>query len=59
MIEIEGRTKADWAYFIEELAENYFDAKQITLVMDNLNTHHPSSLYEVFSPVKSRLKLHL
>lgn len=50
----ERRTKADWAYFIEELAENYSDAKRITLVMDNLNTHYPSSLYEVFPPEKAR-----
>ena len=35
----ERRTKRDWAYFIEEIAETYQDAERITLVMDNLNTH--------------------
>ena len=38
------RTKQDWAYFIEELADRYCNAEKIILVMDNLNTHNPSSL---------------
>ena len=50
----EQRTKKDWAYFIEEIAEAYKDAKKITLVMDNLNTHKPGSLYEVFTPEKAK-----
>lgn len=50
----ERRTKADWACFTEELAERYSDAKRITLVMDNLNTHSPSSWYEVLSPQRAR-----
>jgi len=50
----ERRTKKDWAYFIEEIAEAYEDAAKITLVMDNLNTHTPGSLYEVFNPEKAK-----
>jgi len=50
----ERRTKKDWAYFIEEIAEAYEDAAKITLVMDNLNTHTPGSLYEVFTPEKTK-----
>jgi len=50
----ERRTKKDWAYFIEEIAEAYEDAEKITLVMDNLNTHKPGSLYEVFTPEKAK-----
>ena len=48
------RTKQDWAYFIEELADRYSQAEKITLVMDNLNTHNPSSLYETFTPEKAK-----
>jgi len=44
------RTKIDWAIFIRELSEHYKDARRITLIMDNLNTHKPGSLYEAFSP---------
>ena len=30
------------------------DAEQIVLVMDNLNTHTPASLYEAFDPAEAR-----
>jgi len=50
----EQKTKKDWAYFIEEIAEAYENAAKITLVMDNLNTHKPGSLYEVFTPEKAK-----
>lgn len=50
----ERRTKKDWAYFIEQIANIYKNAKKITLVMDNLNTHKPGSLYEVFEPEKAK-----
>jgi len=43
------RTKVDWAVFVKEIADNqYKDAVKITLVMDNLNTHKASALYETF-----------
>jgi hypothetical protein len=45
------RTKVDWAKAVRQLVEEHFpQAKRITLVMDNLNTHNPSSLYEAFAP---------
>ena len=50
----ERRTKRDWAYFLEEIADQYETAEQITLVMDNLNTHAPGSLYETFQPDKAK-----
>ena len=50
----ERKTKPDWARFIHELAEQYTNAKKITLVMDNLNTHKPGSLYEAFSPQEAK-----
>lgn len=46
----ERRTKTQWAYFLEAIAKQYTGAHQITLVMDNLNTHGPGALYETFAP---------
>lgn len=49
------RTKVDWALQVRELLDvDYPDAKQVTLVMDNLNTHCHASLYEAFEPVEAR-----
>jgi hypothetical protein len=49
------KTKKDWAYFIKELADNHYNsATKIRLVMDNLNTHSPSALYEVFEPEEAK-----
>ena len=46
----ERKNKKDWAHFIKEIADiHYKDAKKITLVMDNLNTHKAASLYEAFN----------
>jgi hypothetical protein len=51
----EHRTKRDFALFIRELVDVYYPmAEQIVLVMDNLNTHTPASLYEVFEPAEAR-----
>lgn len=50
----ERKTKQGWAYFLEEIAGRYGSARRITLVMDNLNTHTPGSLYETFQPEKAR-----
>lgn len=36
------------------LTVHYPDARKIKLVMDNLNTHTISSLYEAFEPAKAR-----
>ena len=50
----ERKSKQDWAYFLEEIADQYETAEKITLVMDNLNTHEPGSFYEVFPPDKAK-----
>lgn len=50
----ERKTKTDWAYFLEDIAAQYDGAEKITLVMDNLNTHTPGSLYEAFRPDKAK-----
>jgi transposase len=60
----EHRTKVDWAHQIKELVDlRYPEAEQIVLVMDNLNTHSPASLYEAFDPTEakrlaSKLEIH-
>ena len=51
----EHRTRTDWAEVVRKLVdEDYADRERIVLVMDNLNTHHPSSLYEAFEPAEAR-----
>jgi len=51
----ERRTRLDWADQIRRLIDrDYRQAERITLVMDNLNTHSPASLYEAFEPAEAR-----
>ncbi len=51
----EHRTKVDWAHEIRELVdERYPDAERIVLVLDNLNTHSPASLYDAFPPEEAK-----
>ena len=51
----ERRTAVDFAEVLRELSDvHYPDAKKIVLVMDNLNTHKPASLYEAFAPAEAR-----
>ena len=50
----ERRTKLDWAVFVQDIAASYPDAERIMLVMDNLNTQTPGSLYEAFTPEKAK-----
>ena len=51
----ERRTKVDFAQVIREIVEeDYPDVETIVLVMDNLNTHKPASLYEAFEPAEAR-----
>ena len=49
------RTKVDFARVIRDMVDkDYPDAEVIVLVMDNLNTHKPASLYEAFEPAEAR-----
>lgn len=51
----ERRTKIDWAHEIKNLLDIYYPtAAKLRLVMDNLNTHTLSSLYEAFDPKTAR-----
>jgi hypothetical protein len=49
------RTAKDFAGVIQNLVDVQFpDAERIVLVLDNLNTHTPASLYEAFLPEKAK-----
>jgi hypothetical protein len=51
----ERRTALDFAELVRQMVDEWYaDAKKIVLVMDNLNTHRPASLYEAFPPVEAR-----
>lgn len=49
------RRKVDFAECMRELVDVHFPhAEKIRVVLDNLNTHSPSSLYEAFEPAEAR-----
>ena len=49
------RTKTDFAHQMKWLVdERYPEAEVIRVILDNLNTHGPGSLYEAFEPGEAR-----
>jgi hypothetical protein len=49
------RTRVDFAHVIKEVVDvHYPEAESIVLVMDNLNTHSPASLYQAFEPAEAK-----
>lgn len=49
------RTRLDWAACVKELVDvHYPDADRIVLVLDQLNTHSPASLYAAFPPAEAK-----
>ena len=49
------RTRVDWAHAIKDLVDvEYPEAERMVLVMDQLNIHHPASLYEAFAPAEAK-----
>jgi hypothetical protein len=51
----ERRTRQDFAHQMQWLVDaRYPEAEVIRVVMDNLNTHKPASLYEAFAPAEAR-----
>lgn len=49
------RTQQDFALCMQDLVEKHFPhARKIRVVLDNLNTHTPASLYETFAPEQAR-----
>jgi hypothetical protein len=55
-VKITGRrTAIDYAQVLKDLSDVHFpEVDKIVLVQDNLNTHVPASLYEVFEPAEAR-----
>jgi hypothetical protein len=60
----ERRTKLDFAEQMKQLVDVYYpEAECIRLVIDNLNTHGPASLYAAFEPaealrIRKRVEFH-
>jgi hypothetical protein len=61
----DSRTAVDFARVVKGLVDSrrYKDVEQIVLVMDQLNTHTPASLYEAFAPdeakrIAAKLEIH-
>ena len=49
------RTRLDFAHVVKELVDTHYpDAERIVLVLDNLNTHSPASLYAAFPPAEAK-----
>jgi len=50
-----NKTAVDWAQQVKRLVDDprYARAERITLVCDNLNTHHLASLYQAFVPAEA------
>jgi hypothetical protein len=54
----DSRAAVDFAECMRELTDSDFpDAERIRVVMDNLSTHHPGSLYQAFPPGEARRAL--
>ena len=55
-VEVTGRkTKTNWAKFVKRIADKWYPgAPKITLAMDNLGTHKPGALYEVYEPSEAK-----
>jgi hypothetical protein len=51
----ERRTKQDFAHQMRDLVDVHFpQATLISVVLDNLNTHSPASLYATFAPAEAK-----
>jgi DDE superfamily endonuclease len=51
----ERRTAVDFALAMRRLVdEHYPEAEKVRVVLDNLNTHTPASLYKAFEPEEAR-----
>lgn len=51
----ERRTKIDWAWCMRDLVDLHFpNAERCVVVQDQLNTHSPAALYEVFEPAEAK-----
>ena len=49
------RTRLDWARCVKDLVDRHYPAaERIALVLDQLNTHTPASLYEAFPAAEAK-----
>ena len=49
------RTRQDFAHQMRELVDVHFpQARLVSVVLDNLNTHSPASLYATFAPAEAK-----
>jgi transposase len=46
----ERRTAREYTQFMQQIEQAYPEADQITIVQDNLNTHHGGSFYKFMTP---------
>ena len=59
-----GIRSHDWSLLMRDIVDVHFpEAKRVVVVMDNLNTHRPSSLYKTFPApeakrIMDRLEFH-
>lgn len=55
LVVTDQRTRIDWAHLIQEIVDvHHPDAEKVVLVCDQLNTHDPASLYEMFLPAEAK-----
>lgn len=47
------RTAKEYTDFMRFVAQQFPEAEEITLIQDNLNTHHPSSFYTQLDPAQA------
>jgi DDE superfamily endonuclease len=51
----ERRTMLDFAHQMHWVVDEWYpEAEVIRVILDNLNTHKPASLYEAFAPAEAR-----
>jgi hypothetical protein len=49
------RTHLEWAHCMKDLVDVHFpEAIRIRVIQDNLNTHNPAFLYQVFHPAEAK-----
>lgn len=48
------RTRVEFAHCMRHIVQRYPEAEIIRVVLDNLNTHKPASLYAAFAPEEAR-----
>jgi transposase len=55
-VEVTDRhTAVDWARLLRDIVDRHFPgAERVVVVMDNLSTHKPSSLYKAFAPEEAK-----